>query len=145
MVRFAITRDVDAPAAAVWAVLADFGDTSWIPVDSRIDVEGSGIGMRRSIHGAGAEPVIETLTHLDPAGMELGYSIVNNPLPVSRFEAVVTVRPLGAGGTAITWNVECEPLGPTEADAAAARSAIEAVYGMMAGWLGEAAGARGRT
>ncbi len=142
MPRIVITKEVDAPAPAVWALLADFADVSWIPVAGRVDVDGAGIGMSRSIHGSGDRPVIETLTHLDQDRMLLGYSIADNPLPVSRFDALVSVRPADAGAS-ITWEVDYDPADPTESDAA--RDAVEAVYEMMAGWLADATAARYRT
>ena len=98
--------------------------------------------MSRSIHGSGERPVVETLTHLDPERRELGYRIVDNPLPVSRFEALVTVQSRPGPGSEVTWNVDYEPSGSTDADAQATRQAIEAVYGMMAGWLADAAATR---
>lgn len=142
MPRIAIAKRVDAPASRVWALLADFADVSWIPVTGRVDVTGDGIGMRRSIYGPSGNPVVETLTHLDHDRMELGYSIADNPLPVSRFEALVTVHP-AEDGADITWDVDYEPVGSAERDADAARDAIEAVYGMMAGWLADGAAAQG--
>lgn len=142
MPRIAITKEVDASAAAVWTLLADFADVSWIPVAGQVDVVGEGIGMSRSIHGSGERPVVETLTHLDPERREIGYRIVDNPLPVSRFEALVTVQSRPGPGSEVTWNVDYEPSGSTDADAQATRQAIEAVYGMMAGWLADAAATR---
>ncbi len=137
MPRIVIAKEVEAPVGTVWALLADFADVSWIPVAGRVDVDGSGVGMRRAIHGAGDRPVVETLTHFDGDRMELGYSITDNPLPVSRFEALVSVHPSPGGAAEITWTVDYDPAGPEEADAA--QQAIEAVYGMMAGWLADAA------
>lgn len=146
MPRIAINRSVDAPAATVWRLLADFADVSWIPVAGRVDVHGVGVGMSRSIHGGRDVPVVETLTHLDERGMQLGYSISENPLPVRRFEALVEVRPeVDASKATVTWNVDYDPIGSTENDAVAARESIEAVYEMMAGWLADAAAAGGRT
>jgi len=141
MARIVVTKELDAEAAAVWKLLANFGDVSWIPVADRVDVDGDGVGMRRLIHGAGEHPVIETLTYLNPDRMEVGYSITNNPLPVSRFDAVVAVHPKPPG-SGIKWEVDYEPLGSTDADAQAARDAVEAVYEMMAGWLADAATTR---
>ncbi|OJZ68992.1 hypothetical protein BRW65_24245 [Mycobacterium paraffinicum] len=141
MPKIVVTKELDATASAVWKLLANFGDVSWIPVADRVDVDGDGVGMRRLIHGAGDQPVIETLTYLNPERMEVGYSIANNPLPVARFDAVVAVRPTRAG-SAISWEVDYEPLGSTDADAQAARDAVEAVYEMMAGWLADVATTR---
>ncbi len=141
MPRIAITKDVDAHADDVWSLLADFFDLSWIPVAGRVEVDGSGIGMRRSIHGTGDKPVVETLTLLEPAEKRIGYTIADNPLPVSRFEALVTVRSSPSGST-ITWEVDYDPAGPTDSDAQAAREAVESVYGLMAQWLADGAGQR---
>jgi hypothetical protein len=145
MPQLVITKHVDAIPATVWAILADFADVNWIPVAGAVEVEGEGIGMRRLIHGSGATPVVETLTSLNPDRMELGYTISDNPLPVAGFEALVSVRPAGDTATTVTWNVDYDPAGSTEADQTAAREAIEAVYGMMAGWLADASSTREAT
>ncbi|CAA0078947.1 Uncharacterised protein [Mycolicibacterium vanbaalenii] len=139
-----ITKVVAAPADALWAILADFGDVSWIPIAGQVEVIGSGIGMRRCIHGSGPVPVVEKLTGLQPEKMTLSYTITDNPLPVSRFEATVTVNEeIGDDErpslSRIAWTVDFDPVGDSEADARAARDAVEAVYEMMAGWLTEAA------
>ncbi|MDG4669115.1 SRPBCC family protein [Mycobacterium sp. 236(2023)] len=143
MPRIAIVKEVDAPAAAVWALLADFADVSWIPVAKRVEIAGEGIGMSRSIYGGGDIPAVETLTLLDHHQMRLGYSIADVPLPVSRFEALVSVAPVESSA-AITFDVDYDPLGPNEVDADAAAEAVEAVYGMIAGWLADAATVRER-
>lgn len=145
MPHLVISKHVDAIPATVWAIVADFADVNWIPVAGVVEVEGEGIGMRRLIHGSGTTPVAETLTSMDPDRMELGYSIANNPLPVKRFDALVSVRPTGDAATTVTWNVDYDPVGTAEADQTAAREAIEAVYGMMAGWLADASSTREAT
>lgn len=144
MPQLTIAKDVPASASKLWSLLADFGDVSWIPVIQSVDVTGEGVGMSRAIHGTGDRPVVETLTRLDPVGMELGYSITDNPLPVNRFDAVVTVRPSTEGST-VTWHVDYDAAGPTDADARTARDAIDAVYGMMADWLADAAAGKSGT
>ena len=142
MPHLVITKHIDAIPATVWAIVAEFGDVDWIPVAGLVEVEGEGIGMRRLIHGSGSTPVAETLTSLKPDRMELGYSIADNPLPVDRFDAVVSVRPAGDSASTVTWDVDYDPTGTSEADQAAAHEAIEAVYEMMAGWLADASSAR---
>ena len=150
MPRIAVVKGVDAPAGTVWELLSDFADVSWIPVIEDVAVDGDGLGMTRTIHGSGDQPILETLTHRDDEQMELGYSITNSPFPVTRFEALVTVRPAADGtGADITWHVDYDPQDsdPQDSDATAAvsaRESIEAVYAMMAGWLADAATQRGR-
>jgi hypothetical protein len=135
-----VSRDLAAPADAVWALLADFGDATWIPLPVDVAVEGDGPGMRRKIRGSGDnadDPTVETLLWIRPEQRRLSYEITNNPLPVDRFATVVFVEDsaTGDGGCRIGWEVDYEPSG----DDAAARDSIEAVYGMMAGWLQDAA------
>ena len=132
-----VRKDIAASVETVWALLADFGDVKWIPVAGDVEVEGSGPGMRRKIRGSGATPVIETLRWIEPAQRRLAYEITNNPLPVDRFETVVSVTdsPHSPDKCQIGWEIDYEPSG----DDASARESIEAVYGMMADWLVEAA------
>ena len=144
MPQITVTEQIAAPASAVWSLVADFADVSWIPNIGDVVVDGEGVGMSRSIYGSGDQPVVETMTSLNTERMELGYSIADNPLPVSRFDAVVSVRPDG-GHSNVTWHVDYDPAGSTPADATAARDAIEGVYTMMAGWLSDAVATRGAT
>jgi hypothetical protein len=142
MPALTVNAQIDAPPDVVWSMLADFGDVGWIPMATRVDVRGQGVGMSRSIYGGGETPVVETLTSIEPEQMKLGYEITDNPLPVSRFEALVSVTPAQSpGSSTLTWEVDYDPAGDTPDDAKAARESVEAVYGMMAGWLGDAAAA----
>ena len=130
MPTFTVTKRLAAEPDAVWAVLADFGNVDWIPGPGDVRVEGEGPGMRRFISASSDKPVIETLIWIKPDQRALSYEITNNPMPVSRFVAVTTVSD-AAGESIVTWDVDYEPIG----DDAAARDAIEAVYGLMAGWV----------
>ena len=137
MATLTVSKHIAAPAEAVWAILADFADVGWIPGAGDVQVVGEGPGMRRTIRGSGATPVTETLIWVEPDRHALSYEIANSPLPVSRFQAVVTVATSNqnnAGSTA-TWDVEYEPIG----DGANARGGIELIYDSMAGWLEHAA------
>lgn len=140
MPTITVSRNVAASADAIWALLADFADVRWIPVIDNVTVEGTGPGMRRKIYGSkdpSADPTIETLIWTRPEQKQLSYRITNNPLPVSKFEAVVSVADSApaTGGCRIAWAVDYEPAG----DDGSARASIEMVYGMMADWLQTAA------
>lgn len=133
------TEPVAAPAAAVWAILADFSDVSWIPLAQGCTVEGSGPGMRRLIGGGGdGPPIVEELVGLDADRRELRYRIAeNNPLPVVQQDVVATVREDGDTST-VTWEVEYA-VPEDGGDERAAVEAMGSVYTLMAGWLGDAA------
>lgn len=136
MASITVSKDVAASAEAVWRLLADFADVRWIPVINDVEVEGDGPGMSRRIRGsADGDPTVETLLWARPEQRQISYRITNNPLPVSRFETVVSVIGSGADGCRVEWDVDYEPSG----DDASARESIESVYGMMADWLAAAA------
>lgn len=137
-----VSKRLTASVDTVWAVLADFGNVGWIPGSGDVEVDGQGPGMRRRIKGSGDTPIVETLRWIKPETRSLAYEIADNPLPVSRFAAVASVSPASdtdpSGGSTVLWKIEYEPDG----DDAAAREAIEAVYGMMAGWIDDYAASR---
>jgi hypothetical protein len=135
MATMTVKKRISAAADKVWAILADFADVSWIPITGEVHVEGDGPGMRRFIGGSGAAPVVETLLWIKPEQKSLSYEIADNPLPVSRFEAVVTVSDAGGTASTVTWDVDYDPVG----DESEARGAVELVYAMMADWLAESA------
>ena len=134
MTHMTVTKEVAANPAALWKVLADFGDISWIPMASDIKIEGDGPGMRRIIGASNDVPVIEQLEAIDPEQRSLTYQIVQGgPAPVSLWRSTATV-----GDGSITWAVEYEP--NEGATAAEIEPVIDMIYGMMAGWLQDAAG-----
>lgn len=136
MASVRVSKHIDAPAEAVWAILADFANVTWIPGAGEVQVEGRGPGMRRLIHGGGETPIVETLIWIEPDQNALAYQISDSPLPVSWFEAVVRVTK-NAGpeeGSTATWDIDYDPIG----DDGTARGAIDAVYAAMAGWLADA-------
>lgn len=129
-----VTKRISADPQAIWSLLADFGNVKWIPVAGDVRVEGDGPGMRRYIGATGDSPVVERLVSIDHDARSLTYSIdENNPLPVSDYVSTVVVS--GDTEATVSWTVNYEPTGPDEA----ARQDIDMIYGVMAGWLGEAA------
>ena len=133
MAIHSVEKTVAADPAAVWKLLATFGDIHWIPAATEVRTEGEGVGMTRHINGA----VIERLLAIDEPARTMTYAIEQgNPLPVSRYESTAVVRGGdGASEATVTWTVDYDPTGPDEA----ARGGIDAIYGVMAGWLQDAA------
>jgi len=133
MADVTVTRNLERDPNDVWALLANFGETHWIPMADHVTLEGEGVGMRRLLHMEGSDPIIEQLDAIDHDARVLQYSIENNPLPTSGYRAVCTVAEDG-DGTLIEWVVTFEPLG----DEAEVAGMISAVYDMMAGWIVDA-------
>jgi len=126
-----VTRAIDLPADQVWALVADFGDTRWMPGPPQVEVVGSGPGMERRIVGP-EKTIHERLESLDASSRTLVYTIpVNVPFPVTDYRATMRVRERGAG-CELEWSCTFTPAGAT---AEAAGQAIEGMYGVMIGWI----------
>jgi len=127
-----VTRELDVPAAALWKLVAAFGDTSWMPAGAQIEVHGSGPGMERRITAGPDKVIRERLESVDEKSRTLVYTIPENvPFPVKDYRATMRVREKGAASE-LDWSVSFEPAGASEADA---RKAIEGMYGVMIGWI----------
>jgi hypothetical protein len=127
------TGEIEAPAKAVYDLLADFGDVGWMRGVTRVEVEGEGVGMRRSIFAGGDEAVVEELESLDAGARRVSYTIPhNNPLPVADYHATCTAVDLGGGRSRLDWEADFTPVG-VDQDAAVAR--VEAMYGVLIGWV----------
>ena len=127
-----VTRSavVAAPAADVWALIGGFQALpDWHPA-----VEGSakeqasdGAEMRRLSLAGGGE-ILEKSLGSD--GMSYGYEILESPLPVANYKAILTAAETG-GKTMITW---CSTF---DATADGAEGAIAGVYEAGLGALTE--------
>jgi alkylation response protein AidB-like acyl-CoA dehydrogenase len=126
-----VTRTLDVPADALWQLVSDFGDTSWMPGPPKVERVGSGPGMERRIQGPD-KAIHERLESVDEASRTLVYTIpVNVPFPVTGYRATMRVTAKGAGSE-LDWSASFTPAGAPEE---AARKAIEGMYGVMIGWI----------
>jgi len=131
MTRVSVEREIAAPAEATWKRVADFGDVSWIPPVSEVEVEGSGVGMKRIINGS----IHERLESLDEATMTLVYSIPEGlPFPVRDYRATIEVRVKDAGTSQLAWRFEAEPDGISEEET---EQTLNASGEALVGWLAD--------
>ncbi|MBE7199035.1 MAG: SRPBCC family protein [Parafilimonas terrae] len=119
------SRDVDAPPAAVWAVIGDFCAIGrWHPQVERCilsndeDDESVTVQVRGLVVKGGLGTIVEIETARDETGMSYSYSFVQGPLPVSAYNATLAVRPNGSGSTVI-WSGTFDAAGVTDAAAIA--------------------------
>jgi len=112
-----VTRTLDTTPDALWRCVRAFGDLPWAPRDLKIEVRGEGVGQVRIIdrrHGR----IYEQLTSLDDDARSLTYIVpAGNPVPVTDYEARMTVSDDGGKGR-LTWSCVFEPDGVTEEEAA---------------------------
>lgn len=124
-----VEREMAHPAAKVWAVLANFGDLSWVPGAERVEVLGDGIGMTRRIYMPGMDPIDEVLDTLDNEACRFQYSIPRGmPMPLDDYQATVRVEALASGGSRIYWSARAQARG---IDAATASGILQGSYTQM--------------
>ncbi len=123
MFEVATSRNLDVEAGQTWALLADWGNTQWLPGPPQTEVIGQGAGMTRRLHVPGADPIDEILLSLDSNERVLHYSIPRCQLfPLESYEGWISVKPRSGGGCRVDWrcHFDAGELPPAEAEAMAA-------------------------
>ncbi len=126
----ATTRNMDVPADALWALIENFGDCSWMPAGTSVELEGEGVGMTRVVGGV----IREQLVRLDAPARTLVYKIHDEgaPFPATGYEATMVVDD-SAGRTTLSWSCEATPIEGTTPEEL--KTAIEGMYALMGGWI----------
>ncbi len=125
-------RTLEVPADRLWKLVADFGDTSWMPGPPAVELVGSGPGMERRVPAGPDKVIRERLESVDEGRRTLVYTIPENvPFPVKDYRASMRVGAAGKGSE-LEWSASFEPAGADEATAA---KGIEDMYGLMIGWI----------
>lgn len=135
MAEVSVSRALPTPAQNVWELIGNFGDISWMPAGTPVELEGSGPGMVRVI-GAGDQKIREVLEICDPEQRTLTYTIGKGvPFPVTDYRSTMSVKETSEG-CELEWGCRFEPDGVTEAEAG---NAIKQMYAVMIGWVAERA------
>jgi mxaD protein len=128
-----VNDELDASIDEVWELVKDFGDLgAWAPDAEVLDVEGEGIGaIRRVQAGDGSGAIFrERCEAFDPEGYSFSYAVLESPIPMRDYVAVVKLAELGPKRCGIEWSSEFEPVGAPEAELV---QAIQAGYGYFIG------------
>jgi hypothetical protein len=126
MSEFRIEGDFEMSADALWEVVSNFGEVSWLPGNPDFESEGEGVGMIRTIRTPPLPTVRERLEAIDDAGRAIHYTVIDgNPMPVRDYHATMKVVDLGGGRSRLEWSSTWEPDGVSEEQA---RAAVEGLY-----------------
>lgn len=114
-----ISLEIDAPTAAIWAVLADFARPQRIaPTIDYCTALGSGVGAIRVVETSRGLTIRERLLECDEEAGRFRYEILaggNMPFAhVTSYECTVTVTPRPNGATEIGWSSIGGVDGPVE-------------------------------
>lgn len=126
-------EEFPVPAQRLWDLVSDFGSVAdWWPPGmlSKVELEGEGVGMVRSIHTIVGIVLHEKLETLDPATRTLTLSIVGDlPAGMEGYNARGSVEARGDDACMLTWEGFYRV---PDADAeTGARQFIEGAYGAM--------------
>jgi len=107
-----------------WSLLADWGNTTWIPGPERTELIATPEGLTRRLHMTGLEPIEETLRDTDPAARVLRYTITRHPvIPFDDYVGSASVTALPGGLCRVTWSCSFSGSGLPAAEARAQATA----------------------
>ena len=128
---------INAPAAKVWAKVANYGDLgAFHPAVAKTEIKSGSNNVKGAVRlltlGDGGT-VNETLTTYDAADMSYSYIINESVLPVSHYSAKIDVNAISANVTEVVWNADFARKDPSLTpakgqDDAAATGTIHAVF-----------------
>lgn len=102
------TIAIDAPAEEVWAKVKDFNAlNTWHPAVAKVDIlrgENNKVGATRLLTLNDGGTIEEDLLAWDETTMTYTYNIILSVLPVSDYEATLTVEPITDTSTKIIWS-----------------------------------------
>ena len=115
MVKVTMSTDLKVSADKLWGLIGGFNTLpDWHPAIEKSVLEEEGQVRRLSLAGGGT--VIERLESTDDGARTYSYTIVDSPLPVANYRAVIKVTGEGDDCT-VEWSGEFEPAGAPEGDA----------------------------
>lgn len=99
------TITINADPAKVWAIVKDFGNIhKWHPGVASTKLEKKGVDTFRTLTFKDGGNVYEKLRGADDASMKLKYEIISGTLPLTDYNAVMTVtKGEKPGETTVTW------------------------------------------
>lgn len=115
------TIDLNAPAAAVWQTVGDFGAAArYLDAVERCDLKDSRHGTERVLHLKDGGTVRERLVLASDDDQALRYTIVESPLPVNDYVSTVRVDALDDEHCRVTWASTFDARDASDDDAQAA-------------------------
>ncbi|NOT65224.1 MAG: SRPBCC family protein [Methylotenera sp.] len=126
---------IKADPAKVWAIVKDFGNMSWHPGVASTKVEKKADETFRTLTFKDGGNVYEKLRSVDDASMKIKYEIISGTLPLTDYNASITVaKGDKPGETTVTWVgrfyrlYKLNPPIPAGQDDATAVAAITGVF-----------------
>jgi hypothetical protein len=135
MIEVRVERELAFSADKVWALVADFGNVSWVPGIEKVELEGEGVGMIRHITVPVFPQLHERLDAVDHEKMILDYSIPAVAfIRVKNYRARAEVFEVDGERCRVAWSCVAEA-DDTDDEEAIART--EAFYESIMQWISD--------
>lgn len=136
MVEVTVERELNFGAEKVWAIIADFGNVSWVPGIEKVELEGEGVGMVRHLTVPVFPQLHERLDAIDHEKMILDYSVPAVAfIHLKDYKARAKVSELEGERCRLVWSCNAEADGVDDEQAI---SETEAFYASIMTWIGDA-------
>jgi len=115
----------------VWGKIRVFGDFSWHPavVSTQLTInEAGGTRPVRTLVLDNGAKIMEQLQENSDATRVQRYTIVESPLPVSDYDAVIRVQPSGNGGSLVIWEARFRVIENTDTNAGTVTSLMNGIF-----------------
>lgn len=117
-------QELNVPAEKVWELIGNFNAlASWHPAVESSELSDG--GSIRTLTLVGGGEIIERLEKLEDGEYEYSYSIVDSPLPVSEYSAILKIVKNDDKSCTVEWGGQFNPSG---ASADEAEAAIRGIY-----------------
>ncbi|MFV8817911.1 SRPBCC family protein [Haliea sp. E17] len=136
MFETTVSREFSVTADTAWSLLADWGNTAWLPGLEKTEVVSDGGCITRRLFIPGAEPIEETLLASDQAAMTIDYTIaVSTLFQLADYRGHITVVPT-ASGCRVDWHCQFDPGAMSEEEASgAANGNLDFLLSSLAAYL----------
>ena len=137
MPQVSASRTLKVSADRAWSLLADWGNTAWIPGPEKTELIDTPRGLTRRLHMPGLEPIEETLLSADAAARVLHYTIARHlVIPFADYTGSAGVDALPGGFCRVTWSCAFSGSDLPEAEARARAAAnVEHLLDLLAAHL----------
>lgn len=125
MSKVSLSTKLPVPARTVWDTIGGFNNLArWHPAVAKSEESKKGGATIRTLTLHGGGTIVEELKIKDDKSRTYSYSILEGPLPVTKYQSSLHVIDDGAGCT-VEWSSEFEPAG---APASEAEKVIRGIY-----------------
>ncbi len=116
MTKVSMQTKLNVSADRVWSLIGGFNALpDWHPAVEKSELEEEGQMRRLSLAGGGT--IIEKLEKINENERTYSYSIVDSPLPLANYTAILKVTE-DEDGCTVDWSSQFDPAGGTEGEAA---------------------------